>query len=1170
MPAPAAILDLVARFGQQLDAYKAGAYNETQVRRDFLDPFFKALGWDMDNEQGYAEAYRDVIHEDVLRIGREVRAPDYSFRIGGTRKFFLEAKRPSVDVHRDVGPAFQLRRYAFTAKLPLSLLSDFEEFAVYDGRYKPHKDDPAAKARIFYCTFRDYAEKWDWICERFSRDAVLKGGFDQFAESTKAKKGTTTFDQAFLETIEGWRLELARNLALRNPNLTQRELNFAVQRIIDRIIFLRICEDRGIEDYGRLRALVNGERVYPRLCEVFEAADARYNSGLFHFKPEKDRHEAPDELTRTLDLDDKLLRDLLRSLYYPDCPYAFEVVSADILGQVYEQFLGKVIRLTEGHRAVVDDKPEVKKAGGVYYTPTYIVDYIVRQTVGKLVEDCLGGNRGNETPVRSGAGKAPPPAACDSRTAMAILGRVAKLRILDPACGSGSFLIGAYQYLLDWHLDFYTRLLGHAAGRSRGNETQTALPGHAEGGSRGSETLLQPPGKEARLPTSPPANATRGHWLLRGKNPPIVQTSGGGWKLTIATRKQILLNHIFGVDIDAQAVEVTKLSLLLKVLEGETEQSLQTVFRFSQERALPDLGDNIKCGNSLIGPDFYAQQQMALLDDEERFRLNVFDWPTEFPQVFRRRRGDESQASSEELDRDSLRRLLPGEGDDGALRETAAASPLDFGMPGVPVHGSYSYKQSKGAKAPPPAPPAEPAWEGGFDAVIGNPPYVRQESLSHLKDYFERHYQAYDGTADLYAYFMEQGVKLLREGGLFSIIVSSSFLRASYGEPLRRTLKQHAAVRRIVDFGGLAVFANAKDTYVCIPLLGKGAKPTRVEVSKVTSLKSLKLAEHVVAHHYTIPHERLSAEAWSLKSDAEAAVFAKVMKAGKPLGEYVERRMFYGIKTGMNEAFIIDAETRKRLIAKDRRSAELIHPLLGGEDIRRFIFHETGLWIIFTRRGVEIDRYPAIRDHLAQWKEDLTPKRDKSAKRGRKPGRYEWYEIQDDVAYYEAFSQPKIIFPDICKGPRFSLDSGAHYLANTAYCLGTDDPYLLGVLNSRVFWFAIANLSIPFGIRAGEFRYRLIYQYMERVPIRVIDSSNPSDKSRRDRMVKLVEQMLALHQQAAAARTPQEQTALARQIAATDTQIDRLVYDLYGLTEAEIKIVEGDPAPPPTSPQETT
>ena len=990
----------------------------------------------------------------------------------------------------------------------MSILGDFEELAVYDCRIKPHKDDQASIGRIFYCTFREYVEKWDWIYERFSRDAVLKGSFNKFAESTKTKKGTSDFDEDFLATIEGWRLELARNLALRNPKLTQRELNFAVQRIIDRVIFLRIGEDRGIEDYGRLRALVNGDRIYPRLTKLFEDADARYNSGLFHFKKEPARHEAPDELTLDLDLDDKLLRDILRGLYYPESPYQFSVISADILGQVYEQFLGKIIRLTPGHRAEVDDKPEVKKAGGVYYTPTYIVDYIVRQTVGKLLDECSGRDtlprvqaeqqlgptevgRASSRAESSDAHRHGSSVASPHRAAAAILNCVAKLRILDPACGSGSFLIGAYQFLLDWHLQFY---------------------------------LANNPVKWAK-----------------GSKPALVQY-GKSWKLTIAERKRILLANIYGVDIDTQAVEVAKLSLLLKVLEGETGQTLQTIFRLFQERALPDLGDNIKCGNSLIGPDFYQQGELPLLTDDEKYRINVFDWHAEFPQIFRRR-----TSASE-------------------LRETAA--PLDYTMPGVPLHGSYSTRKIK-EKAVPLA-PIESEWEGGFDAVIGNPPYVRQESLSDFKSYFELHYEAFDGVANLYTYFMEKGVKLLRDGGLFSIIVSSSFLRATYGEPLRRTLKRHAAVVRIVDFGGLAVFANAKDTYVCIPLLAKGAKQSRVEVSKVTSLKNLKLAEHVAANRFTISHERLSPEAWSLKSDAEAAVFSKVMRAGKPLGEYVERKIFYGLKTGLNEAFEVTAVQRTALTKSSPDSKALIKPFLGGQDIRRYCLEDDGRFLIvipcgWTRqqmakaqKGVAdvsersawnwfSSEYPKLAEHLASFTDGLKKRQDQ--------GDY-WWELRP-CDYYEYLNAPKIIFPDICKGPRFYFDRSGIYLANTAYCLGTDDLYLLGFLNSRLFWFAISNISIPFGIRAGEYRYRLIYQYMEKVPVRVINFSDKAEKTAHDRMVKLVEQMLELHPKLAGARTPQEKTALERQIAATDTQIDRLVYELYGLTAEEIAIVEG-------------
>ncbi|MCK4629385.1 MAG: N-6 DNA methylase, partial [Sedimentisphaerales bacterium] len=545
MSVPKQISALVETFARNRETYTSLSYNETQLRREFLDPLFVALGWDVNNTSGYAEAYKDVIHEDSIKIGSATKAPDYCFRIGGTRKFFLEAKKPAINIKHDIHPAFQLRRYAWSAKLPLSILTDFEEFAVYDGRVRPVKTDKAATARVKYIKYNEYPDRWDEIADIFSRNAILKGSFDKYAESTRRKKGTAEVDAAFLAEIEMWRDSLARNIALRNPGLTNRELNFAVQRTVDRILFLRMCEDRGIEIYGQLLGLVNGGEVYKRLCAVFRRADEKYNSGLFYFEQEKGRSERPDELTPGLTIDDKVLSPILKRLYYPDSPYEFSVLPAEILGNVYEQFLGKVITLTKGHRAKVEDKPEVKKAGGVYYTPTYIVEYIVKNTVGKLLE-----------------GKTPNTAA--------------KLKILDPACGSGSFLIGAYQYLLDWHLRYYTE--------------------------NGPE-----------------------QWAKK-KNPRVYQNKIDEWKLTTGERKRILLNNIYGVDIDTQAVEVTKLSLLLKVLEGENQASLDNQLRLFHERALPDLSDNIKCGNSLIGPDFYDTQQSTLFDEAEMRRINVFDW----------------------------------------------------------------------------------------------------------------------------------------------------------------------------------------------------------------------------------------------------------------------------------------------------------------------------------------------------------------------------------------------------------------------------------------------------------------------------------------------------------------------------------------------------------------
>jgi type I restriction-modification system DNA methylase subunit len=559
MSAPKIIVELVERFLLHKEAYQANSYNETQVRREFIDPFFKALGWDVDNEQGYAEAYKDVVHEDAVKIGGNTKAPDYAFRVGGTRKFFLEAKKPAVNIKLDVGPAFQLRRYAWSAKLPLSILTDFEELAVYDCRIKPEKTDKASVARTAYYTFDEYLDKWDEIADIFSREAVLKGSFDKYASDNRRKRGTAEVDDAFLEEIEGWRAALARNIALRNRQLDVRELNAAVQRIIDRIVFLRIAEDRGIEKYGQLQALAASKDVYDGLTSLFRKADDRYNSGLFHFKKGDGSNETLDTFTLDLTIDDKVLNPILNSLYYPESPYEFSVLPADILGQVYERFLGKVIRLA-GTRAVIEEKPEVKKAGGVYYTPAYIVDYIVQNTLGKLLE-----------------GKTPSQASGEDRRTK----DPAPLRVVDPACGSGSFLIGAYQYLLDWYRDAYV--------------------------------------------SDDPAKYTG------GKEPRLLEAGKDDWRLTIAERRRILLTHIYGVDIDTQAVEVTKLSLLLKVLEGETADAMARQMDFFRIRALPDLGQNIRCGNSLIESDFYKTYSYSLFSDDDHIAMNVFDWETEFP-----------------------------------------------------------------------------------------------------------------------------------------------------------------------------------------------------------------------------------------------------------------------------------------------------------------------------------------------------------------------------------------------------------------------------------------------------------------------------------------------------------------------------------------------------------
>lgn len=1029
MTAPEAIQKLVEKYTFHREAYLRGQekYNETQLREDFTDPFFRALGWDVNNNKGFSEAYREVLHEEPIRIRGKTQFFDYTFRIGGVRKFIVETKKPSVKIRDDADAALQLRWYAWNAKLPLSILTNFEEFAVYDCTRKPGSGDAAAVARIEYFTFNEYPERWDWLLSIFSQDAILKGSFDKYAESTKGKKGTTTVDDDILAEIESWRDELARNIALRNTGLSVGELNSVVQRTIDRILFLRICEDRGIEEYPTLHKLLEGDRTYARLCDLFRHADEKYNSGLFHFQQEQDSDELPDTLSLSVTIDDKVLKGVIKRLYYPETPYLFSVIPPAILGHVYEQFLGKVIRLTESHQAKVEYKPEVKKAGGVFYTPQYIVEYIVAHTVGELVK-----------------GKTPRD--------------VAKLRILDPACGSGSFLIGAYQFLLDWHRDWYIANLVPVFKEKNSATDPAVLALLPEPAPRGKKKLAQVDLPIYKAGTSGDTTRTR-----------------SDWRLTTAEKKRILLNNLFGVDIDQQAVEVTKLSLLLKVLEEENEENIDKQLKLFAERALPSLNDNIKCGNSLIGWDIMTPEMPA----EEIKRINPFDWDTEFADIMK---------------------------------------------------------------------------AGGFDAVIGNPPYVRQEGLKEQKKYFETRYAVYQGTADLYAYFIEKGITLLRPKGLFSYIVANKWMRANYGKPLRKFLLTKQ-IEEIVDFGDLPVFKTAT-TYPCI-IRVSNEKPVReFGAAKVDALDFASLDDYVKAHCHPIDPSTLNDEGWTLGDLNTEALLKKLQRVGTSLEKFVNGAIYRGVVTGNNEVFVIDEKLKEKLINEDQKSGEIIKPFLIGKDIKRYQPLYSNKYLIFTRRGINIKEYPAIENYLKQYKSKLMPKPENwigEPWEGRKPGPYKWYEIQDSIDYYLEFEKPKIFYPDIAPKGYFTLDeSGNYYCANSGYFVANDQKYLLGLLNSKLITYYYSQLAAL--LRGGYLRF--FTQDIAKLPIRTINFADPADKARHDRMVSLVTQMLDLNKRLQDARLEQEKTLLARQIEATDAAIDKLVYELYGLTEEEITVVE--------------
>jgi type I restriction-modification system DNA methylase subunit len=1017
MTAPQVIIELVERFEQNKADYRAGKYNETQLRREFLDPFFKVLGWDVDNEKSYAEAYKDVIHEAAVKVGEATKAPDYAFRIGGTRKFFVEAKKPSVNIKDDIAPAFQVRRYAWSAKLPLSILSDFEEFAVYDCRVKPHKSDKASVARVMYFTYQDYLEKWDEIVSIFSRDAILKGSFDQYAISKKKKRGTAEVDEAFLEEIERWRDLLARNIALRNKNaLSSRQLNEVVQLTIDRIVFLRIAEGRGVEVYGQLQEISEGEDIYARLGELFRKADARYNSGLFHFGDEKGISAAPDTLTLGLEIDDKVLKDILSNLYYPESPYVFSEIPSDILGQVYERFLGKVIRLTPSGQAKVEEKPEVRKAGGVYYTPTYIVDYIVENTVGKLLE--------GKTPVSA-----------------------EKLKIVDPACGSGTFLLGAFQHLIDWHLKYY---------------------------------LTDNPSKWAKKKV-----------IFEGRE---------GWQLTLDEKRRILTNNLFGVDIDAQAVEVTKLSLLLKVIETPGQLDLLA------ERILPDLSENVKCGNSLIGSDYYDDKQMPLLPDNDFWRVNAFDWRKAFAEIFA---------------------------------------------------------------------------QGGFDAVIGNPPYIRIQAMKEwapdeVEFYKTKYISASKGNYDIYVVFVEKALKLLGQKGLLGFILPHKFFNAKYGAELRKILGEGKHLSQIVHFGDQQVFANAT-TYTCLLFLNQNEQKD-FEFEKVSDLAEWQLAVTEQNPEFSknsgfLSGTKATEDEWNFVVGEFAPLHEKLSRYPVFLADIADR-VFQGLITGADAVFILEKTENGKVLSKQTNKeyqleAELLHPLCKGSvNLRRYQVTDLEKMILFPyemRKGkAELisvktfkEQYPKTWEYLLENREVLE---------GRERGKWKhdkWYAFGRSQNLSE-MEQSKLLTPSIAQRTSFTYDhkdyfyfvgsgggGGGGYGVTLKANIKESYLYILGLLNSKLLDTFLKTLSTPFS--GGYYAYNR--QYIEQLPIRTINFADPAEVKLHDEMVALVERMLSLHEQTP--QSPREKEMLQRQIEVTDAAIDRLVYQLYGLTEEEIKIVEG-------------
>lgn len=960
------VLELADRFQAHADAFLQTSYSEAQARKDFIDPFLKALGWDVDHEREHNPYEQEVKVERGVSVSaaRAQKRADYAFYLAPNFRdvrFFVEAKKPSVDLETSIDAHFQTWRYGYSANTPLAILTDFEQIHIIDCRLRPHPD--AALDRVWkrwhYTDWRD-PEKFAEFYWLFSREAHADGSYQRRIDELPKPRGGARqrglfhggyqpVDESFLSELQEHREALAKAFKKADASLDSETLTEIVQRTLDRLVFLRFLEDKQIETGIRVSDFGKGESAWSDFLGNCRRLDGIYNGIVF-------KRLAPLD-DAAFAMDDAVFADICERLSSENSPYNFDAIPIHILGSIYERFLGSVIRTT-AQRVFVEEKPEVRKAGGVYYTPEYIVRYIVAQTVGKLIE--------NKSPAE-----------------------VAALRFADIACGSGSFLLGVYDTLLRHHAEWYNRAENEKSAKKDG----------------------------------------------------CIKTEDNLWRLSLAQRRAILKNNVYGVDIDRQAVEVAQLSLFLKLLEDERATSArQYQLDYARDpnlkRLLPDMSSNIVCGNSLIGWDIAG---LAALAPEDEKRLNPLDFAQAFPAVIR---------------------------------------------------------------------------NGGFDAIVGNPPYVLlqdefRDPTSY--DYLKQGYDVASFKLDTYHLFFERAGKLLRLNGRLGFITPSNYLTNNHLAALRHFLLAELRIDRIVVYEG-KVFAGASvdtatticantgdgpDAFIMLRAKPEAALPNDADAPKLD--RSACLARPLAL--ITPPDGQQA-----------SGLFVRMGSNTTPLGDLVD--ISFGKQLRDRAIFTSDVIEVAKLT-----DIPCSHtPCYTDKDANRYELKWSGLACLL----------------------------DRSAKRGGC-----WDEDKHNA-------KPKLVTRQIGVTPVFGRDDLGFHCLNTMFMLtGKGSPlslsYLMGVLNSRLlatFW------KSRFYDQRERFP-KIKGAYLKQLPIRNIDLAKTEDKARHGRIVGLVEQTLTAKKQEAAASGQSKEIA-ARKCAALDRQIDALVYKLYELTEDEIALVEAD------------
>jgi len=786
------VVELVNDFKANEQHYLNPSYSEADVRNDFINKFFIALGWDVRHETQKNPYEQEVRVEKPVQIAKAQKRADYSFSIAPnfrTVKFFVEAKKPAHALeNKDY--YFQTARYGWNASTPIAILTDFEEFHIIDCRFRPAIED-ALNYKLKKFHYSDYAdeEKFREIYYLFSREAVAENSIEKYAEELpkprgkKAKAVKTvlqSIDDSFLEELDEIRNDLAKSFKKNNTHLSSEELTEATQRTIDRLVFIKFLEDKLIEPNHYVSEFGKRRKAWEDFITASRTLDAKYNGVVFK--------KSSIDSRNLFEPDDKIFTAICDELSHENTPYNFDAIPIHILGSIYERFLGKVVNATD-KRVTIEEKPEVRKAGGVYYTPQYIVNYIVDNTVGKLIE-----------------GKTPK--------------EIAKLRFADIACGSGSFLITVFERLLDYHKRWY----------------------------------IENPGQAKK----------DGCILVEGT-----------YRLSLKQKTKILLNNVYGVDIDQQAVEVTQLSLYLKLLEDETTATANDSWVMFKEKLLPDLNKNIVCGNSLIGTDILAQQTSLPLGGTEggvnELKLKPMDFETVFPEVMR---------------------------------------------------------------------------NGGFDAVVGNPPYLYSAGKDY-KDYFAKHYTFDQYQTDFYVYFIERALRLIKDRGKFSYIISDSWLNSDYFKVMRENLLLKHRIEQLVVFD-YPVFSKVT-LENSIVFISVNEKPMSFEI--VRFLEPQK---------YKVVNEIESKEAYEdgiinpNKSKVIDELLAKIENNSSPLkmfckinrGIHAYRTDGYG-KSKFRSGYQTKKDKEEQSYHSDEPKDDTYLPEVKGKDINLYYYKYSGKYLSY-------------------------------------------------------------------------------------------------------------------------------------------------------------------------------------------------------------------------------